>query len=119
MACSASAPKLAATCGRPTITIRESIPAISTPTVVTVRTVHLYWIRLASVGEWRGGPPPAPRVWARRSGRNTLRVLLPPGGGGRGRGQGPLPLWNGGGGGIRSRRTRRGPPSLPVAPALL
>jgi len=30
--------------------MRESIPAMSTPTVVTVKTVHLYWIRLASVG---------------------------------------------------------------------
>src|SRR3989454_6026635 len=65
MACSASAPKLAATCGRPTITIRESIPAISTPTVVTVRTVHLYWIRLASVGEWRA-PIPGRTGLARR-----------------------------------------------------
>jgi hypothetical protein len=30
--------------GRPTIRILESIPTIKTPTVVTVRTVHLYCI---------------------------------------------------------------------------
>src|SRR5438309_275147 len=30
--------------------MRESSPAISTPTVVTVRTVHLYLIRTASCG---------------------------------------------------------------------
>jgi len=33
---------LAATCGSPTMTIRLSIPAMRTPTVVTVSTVHLY-----------------------------------------------------------------------------
>src|SRR5712691_85038 len=76
IACSASARRLAATCGRPTITIRESIPAISTPTVVTVRTVHLYWIRLASVGGLRAAHPRATRFGARRSSRNTLRFLL-------------------------------------------
>src|SRR5216117_1818812 len=53
IACSASAPRLEATCGRPTITIRESIPAIRTPTVVTVKTVHLYSIR---PGQGRLGP---------------------------------------------------------------
>jgi len=33
---------LAATCGSPTMTMRESIPAMITPTVVTRSTVHLY-----------------------------------------------------------------------------
>src|SRR5207245_11220665 len=42
IACSASACRLRATWGSPTITMRESIPAMRTPTVVTVRTVHLY-----------------------------------------------------------------------------
>src|SRR5438128_12533371 len=59
IACSASARRLAATCGRPTITIRESIPAMRTPTVVTVKTVHLYWIRLASAGDRRDAHPRA------------------------------------------------------------
>src|SRR5436309_15304958 len=59
IACSASAPRLEATCGRPTITIRESIPAMRTPTVVTVKTVHLYWIRLASAGDRRAAHPRA------------------------------------------------------------
>src|SRR5437867_12420668 len=47
IACSGSAWRLAATCGSPMITMRESRPAMSTPTVVTVRTVHLYLIRIA------------------------------------------------------------------------
>ena len=55
IACSASAPMFAATCGRPTITIRLSIPAMRTPIVVTVSTVHLYCIRTASVPS-RGAP---------------------------------------------------------------
>src|SRR5207247_2243824 len=59
IACSASAPRLEATCGRPTITIRESIPAMRTPTVVTVKTVHLYSIRLASALDWRDAHPRA------------------------------------------------------------
>src|SRR6266705_2652498 len=58
------------------MTIRESIPAISTPTVVTVKTVHLYWIRLASVGGLLVAHPRATRFGARRSSRNTLRFLL-------------------------------------------
>src|SRR5712692_462944 len=48
MACSASAWRLPATCGSPTTTMRESRPAMSTPTVVTVRTVHLYLTGISS-----------------------------------------------------------------------
>lgn len=44
MACSASARNAAATCGIPTIIILASTPAMRTPTVVTVSTVHLYSI---------------------------------------------------------------------------
>src|SRR6266566_4005055 len=54
IACSGSAWRLAATCGSPMITMRESRPAMSTPTVVTVRTVHLYWIRIAFHRPTRG-----------------------------------------------------------------
>ncbi|MEM3598398.1 MAG: hypothetical protein QXT02_05645 [Candidatus Hadarchaeum sp.] len=49
IACSASAFKAAATCGRPTITILELMPNISIPIVVTVRTVHLYFRKIAPV----------------------------------------------------------------------
>src|SRR5439155_17300536 len=58
---SASAPMLAATCGSPTITMRLSIPAMRTPTVVTVSTVHLYWMATASARR-RDPPVDGPRV---------------------------------------------------------
>src|SRR3989454_3928576 len=118
MACSASAPKLAATCGRPTITIRESIPAIRTPTVVTVRTVHLYWIRLASVGGLRAAHPRATRFGARRSSRNTLRFLLTRGDE-RGAGSGHAHTLNRMVAGDQVARHAEVPSVLPNRPALL
>src|SRR5207249_2168608 len=94
--------------------MRESSPAISTPTVVTVRTVHLYLIRT----------PPADRPhsltgvrWldggARRSGTATSSLRI-------GAGNGPgrhatLTLWIGWCRAMRSRETRRFRPSFPIA----
>jgi hypothetical protein len=43
MPCSASAPKADMTCGKPMMTMRASNPAIRTPMVVTVSTIHLYF----------------------------------------------------------------------------
>src|SRR3990172_2292985 len=89
IACSASARRLSATCGRPTITIRASRPAMRTPTVVTVSTVHLYWMVAPHGGgvvaresalvskRWpsRAGPPyryVPPSRWRRHEGRPVL-----------------------------------------------
>ncbi len=41
MACSASAPSCAATCGKPTMIIRASTPTKKMPRVVTVNATHL------------------------------------------------------------------------------
>src|SRR5213078_3415808 len=76
IACSGSAWRLAATCGSPMITMRESRPAMSTPTVVTVRTVHLYWIRIAFHRPTRGDVR-SPRGPGRRATKPQEYLNLP------------------------------------------
>src|SRR3989442_9125844 len=97
------------------MTVRESIPAVSTPTDVTVKSVRLYWTRLASVGGRAGRPSRATRFGARRSSRNTLRFLLTRGDERAAGGQATLTLWIGWWRAIRSLETRRFFPSLPIA----
>src|SRR5205814_915522 len=76
LACSGSAWRLAATCRSPMITMRESTPPMSTPTVVTVRTVHLYWIRIAFHRPTRGDVR-SPRGPGRRATKPQEYLNLP------------------------------------------
>src|SRR5438552_17218819 len=76
IACSGSAWRLAATCWSPMITRPESRPAMRTPTVVTVRTVHLYWIRIAFHRPTRGDRC-SPRAPGRRATNPQEYLNLP------------------------------------------